>query len=137
MRGGTANCTVVVSDDEIGSPLARNPEAVIAMNLPSMDKYEPLVKPGGILVVNQSMVDRKVKRTDIKVVYIEANKIAEELGNKRLANMVMVGGLLSNHPFLKIEDLEKALKEHLPAKHQKLLDVNYQALRRGADHKTA
>jgi len=135
MRGGTANCTVVVSDDEIGSPLARNPEAVIAMNLPSMDKYEPLVKPGGILVVNQSMVDRKVKRTDIQVVYIEANKIAEDLGNKRLANMVMVGGLLANHPFLKMEDMEKALKEHLPAKHAKLLEVNFQALKKGAAHK--
>ena len=135
MRGGTANCTVVVSDEEIGSPLARNPEAVIAMNLPSLDKYEPLVKPGGILVVNKSMVDRDVQRKDIKVVYIRGNEIAEELGNKRLTNMVLVGGLLANHPFLKLADIEKALKEHLPVKHQKLLDVNFQALKRGAEHK--
>lgn len=137
MRGGTANCTVVVSDDEIGSPLVRNPEAVIAMNLPSLDKYEPLVKPGGILVVNQSMVDREARRKDIRVVYIPANEIAEQLGNKRLANVIMLGGLLANHPFLKLETLEKALKEHLPAKHQKLLDVNYEALRRGAEFKAA
>ncbi|MBA4420725.1 MAG: 2-oxoacid:ferredoxin oxidoreductase subunit gamma [Anaerolinea sp.] len=135
MRGGTANCTVVVSDEEIGSPLARNPEAVVVMNLPSLDKYEPLVKPGGVLVINQSMVDRKAKRNDIRVVYIKGNDIAEELGNKRLTNMVMIGGLLANHPFLTLEDMEKALKEHLPAKHQKLLEVNYQALRRGAEYK--
>ena len=135
MRGGTANCTVVVSDEEIGSPLARNPEAVVVMNLPSLDKYEPLVKPGGVLVINQSMVDRKAKRNDIRMVYIKGNDIAEELGNKRLTNMVMIGGLLANHPFLTLEDMEQALKEHLPAKHQKLLEVNYQALRRGAEYK--
>lgn len=137
MRGGTANCTVVVSDEEIGSPLARNPEAVVVMNLPSLDKYEPLVKPGGLLVVNQSMVDRLVERKGIRVVYIHGNEIAEELGNKRMTNMVMVGGLLANHPFLKLEDIEKALKEHLPAKHHKLLPMNYQALRRGAEHKAS
>lgn len=137
MRGGTANCTVVVADEEIGSPMVKNPEAVIVMNLPSLDKYEPLVKSGGILVVNKSMVNREASRKDIKVVYIEGNEIAEELGDKRMTNMVLLGGLLANHPFLKIEEIEKALKEHLPEKHHKLLPMNYQALHRGAEHKAS
>lgn len=135
MRGGTANCTVVVADEEIGSPLVRNPEAVIVMNLPSLDKYEPLVKPGGLLVVNESMVNRKATRKDIRVAYIPGNEIAEELGDKRMTNMVLLGGLLANHPFLKIADIEKALKEHLPVKHHKLLPLNSQALRKGAEYK--
>jgi 2-oxoglutarate ferredoxin oxidoreductase subunit gamma len=135
MRGGTANCTVVVADEEIGSPFVQNPEAVVAMNLPSMLKYEPLVKKGGLMVVNKSMIDRDVERKDIRVVYIEGNEIAEQLGDKRMTNMVLLGGLLANHPFLKLEDIEKALEEHLPVKHHKLLPQNYKALRRGAEHK--
>jgi len=137
MRGGTANCTVVVADEEIGSPFVQFPEAVIVMNLPSLDKYEPLVKPGGLLVVNRSMVNREVQRKDIRVVYIDGNDIAEELGDKRMTNMVLMGGLIANHPFLKLEAVEKALEEHLPARHHKLLPQNYKALRKGAEHKPA
>src|SRR5512141_3505554 len=91
MRGGTANCTVVVADEEIGSPVVKNPDTVLAMNLPSLDKYEPMIKPGGVLVINASMVDRPAKRTDIRVVAIPCNEIAEELGSPRLANMVAAG----------------------------------------------
>jgi len=91
MRGGTANCTVVISDDEIGSPMVSNPQAAIVMNLPSLDKYEPLIKPGGVLVINESMVDRKPLRKDINVVMVKANDIAEKLGDRRLSNMVMLG----------------------------------------------
>src|SRR5512146_483439 len=76
MRGGTANCTVVISDEEIGSPLVRNPTAVIAMNLPSLDKYEAVIKPGGVLVVNASIINREVKRTDIRTVLVPGNEIA-------------------------------------------------------------
>ncbi|MGD0706999.1 MAG: 2-oxoacid:acceptor oxidoreductase family protein [Anaerolineaceae bacterium] len=132
MRGGTANCTVIIADEEIGSPLVRNPQAVIAMNLPSLDKYEPLVKPGGVLVVNASMVDRDVAREDIKVVTIAGNEIAEKIGDKRMTNMVLLGGLLVNQPVLPLEAIEKALKDHLPERHHKLLPLNYQALREGA-----
>ncbi len=134
MRGGTANCTVVVADEEIGSPFVQNPEAAVVMNLPSLIKYEPLMKKGGLIVVNKSMVDREVERKDIRVVYIDGNEIAETLGDKRMTNMVLLGGLLSNHPFLKLEDIEKALEEHLPVKHHKLLPQNYKALRKGAEH---
>ncbi|HTX80210.1 MAG TPA: 2-oxoacid:acceptor oxidoreductase family protein [Longilinea sp.] len=132
MRGGTANCTVIIADEEIGSPLVRNPQAVIALNLPSLDKYEPLVKPGGVLVVNASMVDRAVQRKDIKVITISGNEIAEKIGDKRLTNMVMLGGLLANEPVLPLKAVEKALKDHLPERHHKLLPLNYQALSEGA-----
>jgi 2-oxoglutarate ferredoxin oxidoreductase subunit gamma len=133
MRGGTANCTVVISDEEIGSPLVKNPTAVIAMNLPSLEKFEDMVKPGGVLVVNSSMVNREVKRKDIKVVSLPANEIAEELGSKRSVNMVMVGALLGNLDLLTINEVEAALDAHLPERHKRFLPENKAALRKGAE----
>ena len=132
MRGGTAHCTVIISDDEIGSPLVRHPAAVIAMNLPSLDKYEPLVAPGGVLVVNSSLVTRPPARTDIRVVEVPANAMAEELGSNRLANLVLTGALLAATGALPLEAVERALAAHLPERHRSLLEANYQALRRGA-----
>jgi 2-oxoglutarate ferredoxin oxidoreductase subunit gamma len=132
MRGGTAHCTVIISDDEIGSPLVRHPAAVIAMNLPSLDKYEPLVAPGGVLVVNSSLVTRHPARTDIRVVEVPANAMAEELGSNRLANLVLTGALLAATGALPPEAVERALAAHLPERHRSLLEANYQALRRGA-----
>jgi 2-oxoglutarate ferredoxin oxidoreductase subunit gamma len=135
MRGGTANCTVVVSDQEIGSPFVMNPAAVIAMNLPSLDKFEDLVKEGGVLVVNSSMVDRPVKRDGIKVVSIPANDIAEALGSKRSVNMVMLGALLANMDLLSLDAVETALEAHLPERHKQFLDGNKTALRKGAAYR--
>ncbi len=103
MRGGTANCTVVIADQEIGSPLVKNPPLVIALNLPSFDKYEHEMQAGGTLVVNQSMVDRGAKRTDIHAIFVPANEIAEEIGDKRLTNMVTVGALLAALPEVTLE----------------------------------
>ena len=134
MRGGTANCTVVVSDEEIGSPLVKNPTAVIAMNLPSLDKYEPMIAPGGVLVVNSSMVDRAPRRTDIKTVMVPGNELAEQIAEKRLTNMVLLGALLANLPVLPIEAIEAGLKAHLPARHQRFLPANFAALRKGAEY---
>jgi 2-oxoglutarate ferredoxin oxidoreductase subunit gamma len=131
MRGGTANCTVIIADDEIGSPLVKNPPLAIALNLPSFDKYEELLAPGGTLVVNQSMVDRGAKRTDINVILVSCNEIAEEIGDKKLLNMAAVGALLTALPELTLKDVEKALEAHLPARHQHLLPKNYEALKRG------
>ena len=112
MRGGTANCTVIISDEEIGSPNVKNPTAVIAMNLPSLDKYENMVKPGGVLVVNASMVNREVNRDDILVVSIPANDIAEELGSMRSANMVMLGALIGSGSIdMRPEDMKKTISE--------------------------
>lgn len=135
MRGGTANCTVIVSDEEIGSPFVKNPTGVIAMNLPSLDKYESLVKPGGVLVVNSSMVNRKVEREDITVISIPANDIAEAIGSKRSVNMVMLGALLGNMDLLSLEAVEAALEGHMPERHKKFLKGNKEALRKGAEYK--
>ncbi|MFZ5819332.1 MAG: 2-oxoacid:acceptor oxidoreductase family protein [Chloroflexota bacterium] len=137
MRGGTANCTVVIADEEIGSPLVHHPPAVIALNLPSFDKYEGLVQPGGVLVVNESMVDRKARREDITVFYVPGNEIAEAAGDRRLLNMVMVGALMSRFDELKLDDVKTALKAHLPAKHQKLIPNNFDAMDRGYAHAKA
>ena len=131
MRGGTANCTVVIADDEIGSPLVKNPPLAVALNLPSFDKYEESLATGGTLIVNQSMIDRGAKRTDINVVFVPCNEIAEEIGSKKLLNMVAVGALLTVLPEITLKDVEKALEGHLPERHKKLLPMNFEALRRG------
>ncbi len=134
MRGGTANCTVIIADEEIGSPLVLNPKAAIVLNLPSLDKYEPLVVPGGVLVVNTSLVNRTAQRTDIENVFIPVNEIAEELGNRRLLNMVALGALLAKLPVLSLDEVEKGLVDHLPERHKRLLEVNKLALHRGAEY---
>jgi 2-oxoglutarate ferredoxin oxidoreductase subunit gamma len=131
MRGGTANCTVVIADEEIGSPLVEHPPLAIALNLPSFDKYEEALQKGGTLVVNQSMVDRGAKRKDIHVILVPCNQIAEEIGDKKLTNMVAIGALLSVLPEVSLKDVEKALESHLPARHKHLLPKNYEALKRG------
>lgn len=131
MRGGTANCTVVIADDEIGSPLVKNPPLAIAMNLPSFDRYEELLAPGGTLIVNQSMVDRAAKRKDIHAIFVPCNEIAEEIGSKKLPTMVAVGALLTALPEVTLKDVEKVLAAHLPARHKNLLPMNCEALKRG------
>ena len=134
MRGGTANCTVVISDEEIGSPLVKNPTAVMAMNLPSLEKFEPLVKKGGVLVVNASMVNREVTRKDIKVVSLPANDIAEKMGSSRSVNMIMLGAMLANMDLLSLEAIDRALDAHLPERHKRFLAGNKAALRKGAEY---
>lgn len=137
MRGGTANCTVVVSDEEIGSPTVKYPKAVLALNLPSLDKYEAMMAPGGCMVVNESMVNRKPVRTDIRVVMLPANEIAREIGNERATNMVMLGALLANTGILPEGALEKALKNHTAQRLQKFVEMNIQALRRGGEYRAS
>jgi len=132
MRGGTAHCTVIISDSDIGSPIVRNPKIAIALNLPSLDKLEDLVHPEGLLIVNASLINREVMRTDIDIIKIHANEIAEEIGNMRLANMITVGAMITARPIMPVEALEKALEDHLPERHKKLLPANFEALRRGA-----
>lgn len=132
MRGGTANCTVIIADEEIGSPMVRHPKAAVVMNLPSLDKYEPTLAEGGVLVINSSLVNRGATRTDIISVSVPANEIAEKLGNKRLTNMVLLGALLEKLPVLPMSALNDALKNHLPERHRKFLPANLEALRQGA-----
>lgn len=132
MRGGTANCTVILSDEEIGSPQVRNPKAVIAMNLPSLDKYEPLVQKDGYLVVNSSLVNREAKRKDIQVIAIPATEEAEKLGNKRLANIILLGGLVKQARFLPLKAIEDALCKELGGK-KEMQELNLKALKYGVE----
>jgi len=132
MRGGTAHCTVIISENDIGSPIVRNPDIAIALNLPSLDKYESLIPAGGLLVVNTSLINRDVDRSGIDIIKIDANEIAEEIGNVRLANMITVGAMIAARPIMPVEALEKALEDHLPERHKKLLPANFEALRKGA-----
>ena len=132
MRGGTANCTVIIADEEIGSPLVRHPKAAVILNLPSLDKYEPTIISGGVLIANASLINRTVQRIDLDSVLISANELAEELGNRRLVNVVMLGALLARLPVLPLEALEDALRNHLPERHKKLLPMNLEALHKGA-----
>lgn len=131
MRGGTANCTVVIADEEIGSAMVEHPPLAIALNLPSFDKYEAELQSGGTLVVNKSMVDRPARRTDINVLFIPCNEIAEQIGDKKLLNMVAIGALLTALPVLTIDDVKRALEGNIPARHKDLLPKNFQALQRG------
>ncbi|HSR47534.1 MAG TPA: 2-oxoacid:acceptor oxidoreductase family protein [Anaerolineales bacterium] len=131
MRGGTAHCTVIISDDEIGSPVVRNPSAAIVMNLPSLDRYEPVIQPNGVLIVNSSLVDREPSRSDLRWRMVPANAIAEELGDRRMANMVLLGAYLAVEPIFTLEQIEESLARHIPSHRRGLLESNYQALRQG------
>jgi 2-oxoglutarate ferredoxin oxidoreductase subunit gamma len=132
MRGGTANCTVIISDEEIGSPLTRHPTAALVLNPPSFDRFEPAMKKDGVLVVNTSLVSTQSKRGDLRVVYAPANDIAAELGATQLANVVMLGALVQATGLVKFETLDHVLDEHISARHRDKLELNKRALRRGA-----
>lgn len=132
MRGGTANSTVIIADEEIGSPLVRFPKAAVMMNLPSMDKYEPMIASGGVAIANASLINRPFLRTDLITVAVPANEIAEEIGNKKLINIIMLGALLEKLPVLTLDQVAAALNNHLPERHKKLLPANLEALKRGA-----
>ena len=132
MRGGTANCSVVLSSDPIVSPIVLEPTELIAMNLPSLLKFESLVKPGGTIFVNSSVVDKKVERTDVKAVYVDCIKIADELGNAKVANMVMLGAYIEAMKNLSTETIKEMLVHMFTGPKAKLVDLNIEALKRGA-----
>ena len=128
MRGGTANCTVIVSDGEIGSPVVPAPGAAIVMNRPSMDKFEPLVKAGGLLIVNSSLVDRRAVRTDLDVIYVDANRLAEaELGSNKSANMIVLGAYVGYTGAATADIVKYAMAKKMVGK-EKFLPANKAAL---------
>lgn len=134
MRGGTASCSVIVSDTPVGSPIVSNPDVLIAMNLPSLDLYEPKVKSGGIIFVDSTLVERKIERTDVKVFYIPATKLASDNNIPKLANMILMGKILKEtNGFENEEAVVNALKKVISAKHSDMLDVNLNAMRIGRD----
>ena len=134
MRGGTANCSVIVSDEPIGSPIVGKPDVLVAMNLPSLDKYENEVVPGGKIFVDSTLITRKVERTDVDVFYIPATAIANEQGISTLANMIITGKLLKEVPMIGFDGIDAPLSKVVSARRANLLEVNKTALKLGYDY---
>ena len=134
MRGGTANCSVILSDDPVGAPIISNPDVLVAMNLPSLDKYESKVKPGGTIFVDSSLIERKVERDDINVYYVPATRLAGENGAPTLANMILMGKLLQVFGEYDEEYVKKALGKCISARHADLLDLNLKCMEIGRDY---
>ena len=130
MRGGTANCSVTVSDSPIGSPIISHPDILIAMNLPSLDKYEDSVKPGGQIYIDSTLIERKVNRTDVSAFYIPATQMASDSGLTTLANMIIMGKVLKETNGFG-ENVRDALSKVVSAKHADMLDFNLKALELG------
>jgi 2-oxoglutarate ferredoxin oxidoreductase subunit gamma len=133
MRGGTANCTIVISDEPIGSPVITSPEALIIMNNPSLEAFEPALKSSGLLFVDSSLVTRSVKRKDVEVVAVPADDIAVEVGEKRAANMVMLGAYVAKTGIVAKDDIANGFREFFGGKTQ-FLEVNMKALEKGMQH---
>ena len=133
MRGGTANCTVLISEEQIGSPIVSHPETLIAMNQPSLDKFESSVTENGLIILNDSLIKREVKRNNVDIIKIPADEIADKLGNSRTANMVVLGAYVKKTGVVKLETIFKVLEKTLTGPKQKLIDINKEALKRGAE----
>lgn len=131
MRGGTANCSVIISDTPVGSPIVTTPNVLMVMNLPSFDKYENDVVKGGVILVDSTLIERKASRDDVSVFYIPATQMAQDAGVPTLANMIMVGKLLRECPGMDYENTEAALKKVVSAKHMDLFDLNLKAIDMG------
>jgi 2-oxoglutarate ferredoxin oxidoreductase subunit gamma len=134
MRGGTANCTVVISDEEIGSPQVSAPQVMLVMSEQARERFEPRVKPGGLLIVNQSLCDiTKISRKDLEILCLPFNKIADEIENSRFANMVALGVYLGKKPVVKLTSVEQTLKENLTGKKAQFIPSNLKAIEKGIE----
>ena len=135
MRGGTANCNVILSDTPVGSPIITSPDVLIAMNLPSLEKYVDTVAVGGQIYVDSSLISAKVERNDVEVFYIPATQMAKDEGIASLANMIIVGSLLENHPELTFDGVEDVVEKLVPPKKAALKELNMKALSLGKNYK--
>ena len=135
MRGGTANCSVVLSESPVGSPIITNPDVLVAMNLPSLQKFVDSVVPGGQIYVDSALIDVKVERTDVEVFYIPATQMAKDNEISTLANMIIVGNLLENHPELSFEGTDAVVEKLVPPKKAALVELNKKALSLGKNYK--
>jgi 2-oxoglutarate ferredoxin oxidoreductase subunit gamma len=133
IRGGTANCTVIISSEEIGSPVVQNPSAMMIFNEASFNKFEKRVRPNGQLFLNTSLVHAAPTRSDLIRIEIKANDIAEDLGDIRISNMVMLGAFLKKTNVVAMESVLEAIREVLPARRHSLIPLNENALKRGAE----
>ena len=134
MRGGTASCSVVLSDEPVSSPIVDEPDVLMVMNLPSLDKYESTVAPGGTIFVDSTLIERKVQRTDVNVVYIPATGLAAENNMASLANMILMGAILKQLGQFDADGISAALKKVVSARHQEMFDFNLKALELGRDY---
>ncbi|MBR2590141.1 MAG: 2-oxoacid:acceptor oxidoreductase family protein [Clostridia bacterium] len=133
MRGGTANCNVIISDEPVGSPIVDDPNVLIVMNLPSLDKYEKAAEKGAKIFVDSTLISRKVEREDVDVYYIPATKMAQDAGIPTLANMIILGKVIKETGVVSFEGMEDALKKVVSARKANLIDVNLKAIKAGYD----
>ena len=131
MRGGTCNCSVIISDEPVGSPIIAHPNVLMVMNEPSLDKFEDSVAPGGTIFVDSSLIARKVRRTDVDVVYIPATQMATEMEATSLANMIILGAIVEKLGCVKSGTMLDALKHTISARKANLLDLNFKAVEAG------
>ncbi len=134
MRGGTANCSVIVSDLPVGSPIITNPDVLVAMNLPSLQKFVDSVVPGGHIFIDSTLITAKVERTDVQVHYIPATQMAKDAGFATLANMILAGKVLKEIDAVSFDGNKETLEAFIPAKKANLIDINCQALQAGYDY---
>ena len=135
MRGGTANCNIILSETPVGSPIITTPDVLVVMNLPSLQKYVDTVAPGGQIYVDSTLIEEKVTRTDVDVFYIPATQMAKDAGIASLANMVLVGHLLENNPELSFDGVENVVSSLVPPKKAGLVELNMKALNLGKEYK--
>ena len=133
MRGGTANCSVILSDTPVGSPIITTPDVLVAMNLPSLQKFVDAVAPGGKIIIDSTLIDAKVERTDVEVFYIPATQMAKDAGFATLANMILTGKVLKEIESVAWEGNKETLESFIPAKKAGLIDINCKALQAGYD----
>lgn len=132
MRGGTANCSVIIADGPTGSPIVGKPSAAVALNLPSLDKFAPMVRPQGVLIVNNSLIDKAVERQDIRIYRVPVNDLAASLGNPKMANMVALGALIAATGAVHIDTLFKAFAKKFDTKPH-VIEANKAAIQKGFD----
>lgn len=135
MRGGTASCSVIIGDEPVGSPIVEHPDVLMVMNLPSLNRYEQAVQPGGTIFVDSTLVERRVERTDVKAVYVPATRLAVENDMTTLANMILTGKILAEMGEFDADGVQAALKKVVSAKHPEMFDLNLKALQLGRDFK--
>ena len=131
MRGGTANCHIIIGDEPVGSPIITKPNVLAAMNRPSLDKFENEVAPNGVIFVDSSLIDRKAEREDVDTVYINATELAEKSGAKKLANMVLLGAIIKKTGLFTLEEMENTIRKSIPEKKAALAEPNIKAVKLG------
>ena len=134
MRGGTANCHVMISDEAVGSPIVVNPTGLVVMNIPAFDKFEQSTAPGGVIIIDSSLINKKSDRTDVTQYLVPATKMADDMGLKGLANMIIFGKLLKATGMSDLETVKKTVEQTIPASKIQLIEKNMKAIKTGYNY---